>query len=112
VIQSKLPPVCGRFLNFDAALAIYAVGVCRFRWIDFMATPASNVMMVGWLRTFRDGHPGASSNLARHDAQARSAVSFHLSVCFVANAVPLITFLFTRSYEQAYRSSWSGRFPY
>ncbi len=86
--------------HFDAAtFAIYSVGCLQIPLVDFMATPASNVMMVQMgedLREKRDSRLLA----VWHDTTRKLAFLFFPFVgLLVVNAYALITLLFTTSYS-------------
>jgi O-antigen/teichoic acid export membrane protein len=85
--------------HFDAAtFAIYSVGCLQIPLVDFMATPASNVMMVQMGEDLREGrHPRLLA--VWHDTTRKLAFVFFPFVgVLVVNAYPLITLLYTRSY--------------
>jgi O-antigen/teichoic acid export membrane protein len=98
VIQSNYHQYAIAF-NFDAAtFAIYSVGCLQIPLVDFMATPASNVMMVRMAEEVRDGHPRRLLPIW-HDTTRKLALLFFPFVgLLVSNAYHLITFLFTRNY--------------
>jgi O-antigen/teichoic acid export membrane protein len=86
--------------HFNAAtFAIYSVGCLQIPLVDFMATPASNVMMVQMTEELREG------NLRRilyiwHDTTRKLALLFFPLVgLLIVNAYNLITLLFTKRYE-------------
>ncbi|HEY2381699.1 MAG TPA: oligosaccharide flippase family protein [Terriglobia bacterium] len=85
--------------HFDAAtFAIYSVGCLQIPLVDFMATPASNVMMV---RMTEEQREGQIRNLLPiwHDTTRKLALLFFPFVgLLVVNAYRLITLLFTKSY--------------
>jgi O-antigen/teichoic acid export membrane protein len=85
--------------HFDAAtFAIYSVGCLQIPLVDFMATPASNVMMVRMAEEQRDGNARALLPIW-HDTTRKLALLFFPFVCLlVINAYGLITLLFTHAY--------------
>jgi len=85
--------------HFDAAtFAIYSVGCLQIPLVDFMATPASNVMMVQMGEDLRDGrHPRLLA--VWHDTTRKLAFLFFPFVgLLIVNAYALITLLYTTSY--------------
>jgi len=98
VIQSNYHQYAVAF-SFDAAtFAIYSVGCLQVPLVDFMATPASNVMMVRMAEDIRDGHARRLLPIW-HDTTRKLALLFFPFVgLLVANAYHLITFLFTANY--------------
>jgi O-antigen/teichoic acid export membrane protein len=85
--------------HFDAAtFAIYSVGCLQIPLVDFMATPACNVMMVRMTEQLRE--TGVRRLLAIwHDTTHKLALLFFPFVgLLVVNAYQLITLLFTAAY--------------
>jgi O-antigen/teichoic acid export membrane protein len=85
--------------HFDAAtFAIYSVGCLQIPLVDFMATPASNVMMVQMGEDLREGrHPRLLA--VWHDTTRKLAFVFFPFVgLLVVNAYALITLLYTTRY--------------
>src|SRR5215813_7324207 len=85
--------------HFDAAtFAIYSVGCLQIPLVDFMATPASNVMMVRMTEELRES--GVQRLLPIwHDTTHKLALLFFPFVgLLILNAYPLITLLFTTAY--------------
>jgi O-antigen/teichoic acid export membrane protein len=85
--------------HFDAAtFAIYSVGCLQIPLVDFMATPASNVMMVRMTEQLRE--TGVSRLLPIwHDTTHKLALLFFPFVgLLIVNAYQLITLLFTAAY--------------
>ena len=85
--------------HFDAAtFAIYSVGCLQIPLVDFMATPASNVMMVRMTEELKER--GIRRLLPIwHDTTHKLALLFFPFVgLLVVNAYPLITQLFTSAY--------------
>jgi O-antigen/teichoic acid export membrane protein len=85
--------------NFDAAtFAIYSVGCLQIPLVDFMATPASNVMMVRMTEELRERGIGRLLPIW-HDTSHKLALLFFPFVgLLVVNAYQLITLLFTKAY--------------
>jgi O-antigen/teichoic acid export membrane protein len=85
--------------HFDAAtFAIYSVGCLQIPLVDFMATPASNVMMVRMTEQLRDGEPERLLPVW-HDTTRKLALLFFPFVgLLIVNAYSLITLLFTKAY--------------
>jgi O-antigen/teichoic acid export membrane protein len=85
--------------HFDAAtFAIYSVGCLQIPLVDFMATPASNVMMVTMGEELREGRHERLLAVWHETTRRLAFVFFPLVGLLVANAYPLITMLFTTSY--------------
>src|SRR5262249_33181072 len=85
--------------HFDAAtFAIYSVGCLQIPLVDFMATPASNVMMVRMTEELRES--GVQRLLPIwHDTTHKLALLFFPFVgLLIVNAYHLITLLFTAAY--------------
>jgi O-antigen/teichoic acid export membrane protein len=88
--------------HFDKiTFAIYSVGCLQIPLVDFMATPASNVMMVRMTEDLRDG--GLRRLLPIwHDTTRKLALMFFPFVgLLVVNAYHLIVLLFTNAYVQS-----------
>jgi O-antigen/teichoic acid export membrane protein len=85
--------------HFDAAtFAIYAVGCLQIPIVDFMATPASNVMMVQMRERLRRDQSVGLLDIW-HDTSRKLALLFFPLVGLLAvNALPLITVLYTTAY--------------
>jgi len=85
--------------HFDAAtFAIYSVGCLQIPLVDFLATPASNVMMVRMTEEQREGHVRHLLPIW-HDTTRKLALMFCPFVgILVVSAYRLITLLFTKQY--------------
>lgn len=85
--------------HFDAAtFAIYSVGCLQIPLVDFLATPASNVMMVRMTEEQREGHVRQLLPIW-HDTTRKLALMFFPFVgILVVSAYRLITLLFTKQY--------------
>ena len=81
-----------------AAFAIYSVGCLQIPLVDFMATPASNVMMVQMGEDLRDGRPERLLPLWHDTTRKLAFVFFPMVGLLIANAHHLITLLFTPAY--------------
>lgn len=85
---------------FDAAtFAIYSVGCLQIPLVDFVATPASNVMMVRMGERLREGQKAAVLRLWHDTTRKLGLVFLPLSGFLVLVSRELITFLFTARYE-------------
>jgi O-antigen/teichoic acid export membrane protein len=85
--------------NFDAAtFAIYAVGCLQIPLVDFMATPASNVMMVQMGEDLREGRRGHLLGVWHDTTRKLAFVFFPLVGVLLVNAYLLITLLYTNAY--------------
>jgi O-antigen/teichoic acid export membrane protein len=88
--------------HFDAAtFAIYAVGCLQIPLVDFMATPASNVMMVQMGEDLRQGRPERLLAVWRDTTRKLSFLFFPLVGLLIANAYHLITLLYTTAYADS-----------
>jgi O-antigen/teichoic acid export membrane protein len=84
---------------FDAATyAIYAVGCLQIPLVDFMSTPASNVMMVRMGEEIRDGRAQSVMPIWHDCTRKLALVFFPLVALLTVTASALITFLFTARY--------------
>jgi O-antigen/teichoic acid export membrane protein len=84
-------------LYFDkATLAIYAVGCLQIPIVDFMATPASSVMMVRMGEEIRDGRLKSLLPIWHDTTRKLALVFFPLVGVLVVNATALITTLFDK----------------
>src|SRR5215831_15033815 len=85
--------------HFDAAtFAIYSVGCLQIPLVDFLATPASNVMMVRMTEEQREGRVRHLLPIW-HDTTRKLALMFFPFVgILVVSAYRLITLLFTKQY--------------
>jgi O-antigen/teichoic acid export membrane protein len=85
--------------HFDpTTFAIYSVGCLQIPLVDFMATPASNVMMVRMTEEQREGEVRRLLPIW-HDTTRKLALLFFPFVgLLVVNAYGLITLLFTKAY--------------
>jgi O-antigen/teichoic acid export membrane protein len=98
VIQQNYHQYAVAFHFDPATFAIYSVGCLQIPLVDFMATPASNVMMVRMTETQRDGNKAGLLPIW-HDTTRKLALLFFPFVgLLVVNAYGLITLLFTRAY--------------
>ncbi len=85
--------------HFDAAtFAIYSVGCLQVPLVDFMATPAANVMMVQMGEDLREGRPEKLLGVWHDTTRKLAFVFFPLVGLLVVNAHHLITLLFTSAY--------------
>jgi O-antigen/teichoic acid export membrane protein len=85
--------------HFDAAtFAIYSVGCLQIPLVDFMATPASNVMMVQMGEHLREGKVERLLGVWHETTRKLAFVFFPLVGILIVNAFPLITLLYTKSY--------------
>ena len=98
VIQQNYHQYAVAFHFSPAMFAIYSVGCLQIPLVDFMATPASNVMMVRMTEEQRDGNRAGLLPIW-HDTTRKLALLFFPFVgLLVVNAYGLITVLFTRAY--------------
>jgi O-antigen/teichoic acid export membrane protein len=85
--------------RFDAAtFAIYSVGILQVPIVDFLATPASNVMMVAMSDSLRNGRASLVNEIW-HDTTRKLALVFFPMVALLVVAAPgVIGLLFTQRY--------------
>lgn len=85
---------------FDpATFAVYAVGCLQLPFVDLVAGPAGNVMMVSMGEELRDGHAGHVLGLWHETTRRLAVVFFPLTGLLVIVASDLIPLLFTESYR-------------
>jgi O-antigen/teichoic acid export membrane protein len=85
--------------HFDAAtFAIYSVGCLQIPLVDFLSTPASNVMMVQMGEHLRDDRRHRLLAVWHDTTRKLSFVFFPMVALLIVCATPLITLLFTKAY--------------
>jgi len=85
--------------HFDAAtFAIYSVGCLQIPLVDFLSTPASNVMMVQMGEHVRDDRRYRLLAVWHDTTRKLSFVFFPMVALLIVSAAPLITLLFTKAY--------------
>jgi O-antigen/teichoic acid export membrane protein len=85
--------------HFDpATFAIYSVGCLQIPLVDFMSTPASNVMMVRMAEEIRDGRQNRILPIWHDTTRKLALMFFPLVGLLLVNSYPLITFLFGTAY--------------
>ncbi len=85
--------------SFDAAtFAIYSVGCLQIPFVDFVATPAADVMMVRMSEKIRDGQGQAVVQIWRDTTRKLALIFFPMFCLLLVVAKELIIFLFTESY--------------
>jgi len=86
--------------TFDAAtFAIYSVGCFQVPFVDFLATPASSVMMVRMSEEMREGRPRQALAIWLDITRKLALIFFPLVAFLVASSREIITFLFTDLYS-------------
>src|SRR5215475_12080434 len=84
---------------FDAAtFAIYSVGCLQIPLTDFLASPASNVMMVRMGEELRDGRRQHLLPIWHDTSRKLALVFIPLAALLIVNAHRIITFLYTDRY--------------
>ncbi len=84
---------------FDAAtFAIYSVGCLQIPIVDFIASPASNVMMVRMGEELREGRRSRVLPIWHDTSRKLSLVFFPLAGMLFVNATGVITLLFPPQY--------------
>jgi O-antigen/teichoic acid export membrane protein len=85
--------------HFDAAtFAIYSVGCLQIPLVDFLSTPAANVMMVQMGEHLREDRRHRLLAVWHDTTRKLSFVFFPLVALLIVSASPLITLLFTKAY--------------
>ncbi len=85
--------------SFDAAtFAIYSVGCFQVPFVDFLATPASSVMMVRMTEEMRERRPGEALAIWLDITRKLALVFFPMVALLMATSREIITFLFTDAY--------------
>jgi O-antigen/teichoic acid export membrane protein len=88
--------------RFDiATFAIYSVGCLQIPLVDFLASPACNVMMIRMREESQEGRWDRVLGIWHDTTRRLALVFFPLVGLLLANAVPLITLLFTERYAAA-----------
>jgi O-antigen/teichoic acid export membrane protein len=86
--------------HFDpVTFAIYSVGCLQIPLVDFMSTPASNVMMVRMTEELRHGNFRRLIEIWYDTTRKLALLFFPLVGLLVVNAYNLITLLFTKKFE-------------
>ncbi len=84
---------------FDAAtFAIYSIGCLQIPLVEFLASPAGNVMMVRMSEEIRDGRSDSVITLWHETTRKLALVFFPLFGLLLATARDLIVLLFTENY--------------
>jgi O-antigen/teichoic acid export membrane protein len=84
---------------FDAAaFAIYSVGCLQIPFVEFIATPAANVMMVRMGEEAREGRTNHLQWIWSDTTRRLALMFFPIVGLLVINARPLITLMFTENY--------------
>jgi O-antigen/teichoic acid export membrane protein len=85
--------------TFDAAtFAIYSVGCFQVPFVDFLATPASSVMMVRMGEELRDSRPAQAHAIWLDITRKLALIFFPMVALLMAVSREVITFLFTDAY--------------
>jgi len=85
--------------SFDAAtFAIYSVGCFQVPFVDFLATPASSVMMVRMTEEMREGRPAEALNIWLDITRKLALLFFPVVALLMASSREIITVLFTPAY--------------
>ena len=97
VIQQNYHQYAVAFHFDTATFAIYSVGCLQIPLVDFMATPASNVMMVR-MAELREGEPHRLLPIWHDTTRKLTLLLFPFVGLLIVNAYHLITLLFTTAY--------------
>jgi O-antigen/teichoic acid export membrane protein len=85
--------------TFDAAtFAIYSVGCFQVPFVDFLATPASSVMMVRMSEEMREGRSKEALSIWLDITRKLALIFFPMVALLMAASREVITFLFTDAY--------------
>jgi len=85
--------------TFDAAtFAIYSVACFQVPFVDFLATPASSVMMVRMSEEMREGRPARALSIWLDITRKLALIFFPMVALLMATSREVITFLFTDAY--------------
>jgi len=85
--------------TFDAAtFAIYSVGCFQVPLVDFLATPASSVMMVRMGEELREGRPAGALSIWIDITRKLALVFFPMVALLMVTSREVITLLFTDAY--------------
>jgi O-antigen/teichoic acid export membrane protein len=85
--------------HFDTTMfAIYSIGCLQIPLVDFMASPASNVMMVRMGEQIRDGRQNNLLSIWHDTSRKLALVFFPLVALLIVNAFRIITLLFPPMY--------------
>ena len=85
--------------TFDAAtFAIYSVGCFQVPFVDFLATPASSVMMVRMSEEMREGRSRQALSIWLDITRKLALIFFPMVALLMAASREVITFLFTDAY--------------
>lgn len=88
--------------SFDAAtFAIYSVGCFQVPLVDFLATPASSVMMVRMAEELREGRPAGALRIWIDVTRKLALVFFPMVALLMATSHEVITLLFTPAYARS-----------
>ena len=98
ILQSSLPQYAVSYMFDPATFAIFAVGCLQIPFVDFAASPTSDVMMVKMQERLAEGRTKAVLNIW-HEATWKLAILFFPLVAFcIVSAKEIIVFLFTNKY--------------
>jgi O-antigen/teichoic acid export membrane protein len=88
--------------RFDAAtFALYSVGCFQVPFVDFLATPASSVMMVRMAEELRAGRAAAALGIWRDVTRRLALVFFPMAALLMLASREVIAALFTERYAAA-----------
>src|SRR6185295_17517591 len=98
VVQANYHQYAVSFYFSAATFAIYAVGCLQIPLVDFMASPASNVMMVRMGEELREGRRNRLLPIWHDTSRKLALVFFPLVAMLIVNAYRIITLLFPAMY--------------
>jgi O-antigen/teichoic acid export membrane protein len=88
--------------SFDAqTFAIFSVGCFQVPFVDFLATPASSVMMVRMTEELRDRRPREALGIWLDITRKLALVFFPMVALLMVTSADLIAFLFTEAYMKS-----------
>lgn len=97
-VQANFPQYAVSYYFDAATFAIYAVGCLQIPFVDFIASPVANVMMVGMTEEVRDGRGSAVVAMWHATTRKLALVFFPLVGLLLVNAREIILLLFTDMY--------------
>jgi O-antigen/teichoic acid export membrane protein len=101
IIHSNYHQYAVSWYTDAATFAIYSVGCLQIPLVDFMATPAANVMMVQMRENLQNGRPERLLAIFRETTRKLAFVFFPLVGLLIVNAYHLITLLYTTAYASS-----------
>jgi O-antigen/teichoic acid export membrane protein len=101
LLQSTWPQYAVSRAYDAGTFAIFSVGCFQVPFVDFLATPASSVMMVRMTEELRDERPREALAIWLDITRKLALVFFPMVVLLMVTSLDLITFLFTDAYTKS-----------